>query len=140
MTAEEIIAALDLSPHPEGGWFKRTQTLKGGPNNKLTSDRGLMSAIYYLITAGAPNKWHRIDADEVYHYYMGAPLLLRAGPSVSEFNEHIIGTDLKQGQRPQFLCPAGHWQQCESLGDWTLVGCTVAPEFQFDGWEIIEAE
>jgi hypothetical protein len=126
MTAAEIIALLDLAPHPEGGWYRQTFRDTAGPEA-----RGASTAIYFLLEAGQESRWHRVDAAEVWHHYAGAPLLLTIGGT-----EHRLGADLAAGQRPQAVVPVGDWQKARSLGDWTLVGCTVAPGFDFAGFEM----
>lgn len=125
MTAAEVVALLDLSPHPEGGWFRETFRDSAGEG------RALSTAIYFLLEAGQESRWHRVDAAEVWHHYAGAALLLAIGEA-----EHRLGADLAAGERPQAIVPAGVWQKARSLGDWTLVGCTVAPGFEFGGFEM----
>ncbi|MEL7461393.1 MAG: cupin domain-containing protein [Pseudomonadota bacterium] len=129
MTAEDIIAALDLAPHPEGGFYRQTWAAEG-------PGRPAGTAIYFLLKAGAPSHWHRVDAAEIWHHYAGAELTLRiaetdAGPAQT----HLLGPDLTRA-RPQVIVPAHHWQAAETTGDWTLVGCTVSPGFQFEGFEL----
>lgn len=126
MTAAEIIALLDLVPHPEGGWYRQTFRDTAGPEA-----RGASTAIYFLLEAGQESRWHRVDAAEVWHHYAGAPLLLSIGS-----DEHRLGADLAAGERPQAVVPIGVWQKARSLGAWTLVGCTVAPGFDFAGFEM----
>jgi hypothetical protein len=125
MTAAEVIALLGLEPHPEGGWYRRTfaDVSPGG--------RAHSTLIYYLLEAGDRSAWHRIDSAEVWHWYAGAPLELRLEASAS-----ILGNDLTAGQRPQGVVPPHGWQSARSLGDWTLVGCTVAPGFEFAHFEL----
>jgi uncharacterized protein len=131
--AEQIIALLDLKPHPEGGYFKETfRDLIDAPGN---TNRAASTAIYFLLQAGQVSTWHRVDAAEAWHFYAGAPLEL----SIVENDLkriHILGVDLLNGERPQSVVPAHAWQQARSLGDYTLVGCTVAPGFTFDGFEL----
>jgi uncharacterized protein len=130
LTAEDIVEILGLAPHPEGGFYRETfraPAVEGG--------RGASTAIYYLLRAGDVSAWHRVDADEVWHHYAGAPLELTL--SGGEGHETVrLGADLARGERPQAVVPAGRWQSARSLGDWTLVGCTVAPAFQFSGFEM----
>ena len=130
MTAEEVIQLLGLLPHPEGGAYAETFRAPAPEG-----ERGASTAIYYLLRSGELSAWHRVDADEVWHHYAGAPLELAlsdgAGRSVLR-----LGKDLAVGERPQAVVPAGVWQSARSLGDWTLVGCTVAPAFQFAGFEM----
>jgi predicted cupin superfamily sugar epimerase len=130
LTAQDVVSALDLAPHPEGGWFRETFR-----DARTIDGRAASTAIYYLLARGERSAWHRIDAAEIWHFYGGAPLLLsldRDGESVS----HRLGPDIASGQTPQLIVPAKVWQSAESLGDWTLVGCTVAPGFEFSGFEL----
>lgn len=126
MTAGEVVALLGLEPHPEGGWYRQTFRDVAPPEG-----RGASTAIYFLLEAGQESRWHRVDAVEVWHYYAGAPLMLTI-----DLADHRLGPDLAAGERPQAVVPAGVWQTARSLGDWTLVGCTVAPGFEFAGFEM----
>lgn len=134
-SARDIIALLELAPHPEGGHFRETfrdtRTLEGG--------RAVSTAIYFLLAAGERSHWHRVDAVETWHWYAGAALMLSmaqaAGPQ-AQIHQLRLGPDLSRGERPQAIVPAHAWQAAESLGDWTLMGCTVAPGFEFDGFEL----
>jgi uncharacterized protein len=132
-TADEIIRRLALEPHPEGGHFRETFR---DPRTDATG-RAASTAIYYLLARGERSHWHRVDAAEVWHFYAGAPLTLEitagAAPSVSRVT---LGADLAAGAQPQAIVPAGAWQAAASLGDWTLVGCTVAPGFELAGFEL----
>ena len=127
--AEAIIALLGLAPHPEGGRFAETyrHVAPGG-------GRGAMTAIYFLLRAGERSHWHRVDADEMWHWYAGAPLLLEMADDDGR-RSAVLGTGFAAGERPQILVPAGAWQAARSEGAWTLVGCTVAPAFEFSGFE-----
>lgn len=134
MTADQIIAALGLEPHPEGGWYR--QTWAAGNDG-----RPVGTAIYFLLKGHEISHWHRVDADEIWHFYAGAPLELSvaetsAGPAVAR----ILGPDLLAGQRPQLLVPQGHWQSARSTGEYTLVGATVSPGFRFEGFELAPPE
>lgn len=132
MTAADIIAALGLIPHPEGGNYR--ETYRHAP---MSGGRGASTAIYYLLQAGEVSHWHRVhDADEIWHHYAGAPLALRRSADGRSVTSLRLGPDLVTGERPQLLVPAGHWQSARSLGPWTLVGCTVAPAFEFAGFEM----
>ena len=131
-TAAEIIALLELDRHPEGGWYR--QTFEDTPE---AGQRAQSTAIYYLLEAEDHSHWHRVDAAEVWHYYAGGALLLETAASSHGPIEHVtLGPDLVAGERPQAVVPAHAWQAAESLGDWTLVGCTVAPGFEFEGFEL----
>ena len=128
MDAETVRRMLALEPHPEGGSYRET----------WADDR--CSAIYFLLGAGEESRWHRVrDRVEIWHFYAGAPLLLRVDPTGPGTGavEHIeLGTDLRAGQRPQGVVPAGAWQSARALGEWTLVGCTVAPPFIFEAFDL----
>ena len=130
MTADEIIAKLELQPHPEGGFYRQTWIAE-------TPGRASGTCIYFLLKRNENSHWHRVDAVEIWHYYAGAPLLLRMsatddGPQTQK----VLGSDLSNGQSPQLIVPANHWQAAETTGDFTLVGCTVSPGFQFEGFEL----
>src|SRR5215470_8452033 len=129
--ADDVIRLLDLRPHPEGGHFRETFRDPTG----VASGRAHSTAIYFLLRAGEISRWHRIDAAEVWHWYAGAPLALTVVEGRHR-HEISLGTNLAAGERPQAVVPAQAWQQAQSLGDWTLVGCTVAPGFEFAGFEL----
>lgn len=131
LTADEMIRRLRLEPHPEGGHFR--ETYRHRPED---GGRGAVTAIYYLLRRGETSAWHRIDAVEIWHYYAGAPLALTLSDNGHDVNSFHLGPDLTLNQQPQVIVPAGTWQSAVSLGLWTLVGCTVAPAFSFDGFEL----
>ncbi|MBM3575020.1 MAG: cupin domain-containing protein [Alphaproteobacteria bacterium] len=127
---DEIVRSLDLAPHPEGGFYRETF------RDPLRQDgRAVSTAIYYLLPAGQTSAWHRVDAAEVWHYYAGAPLMLsiREGATRQSLK---LGNSFAEGQWPQAIVPANSWQSARSLGEWTLVGCTVAPGFEFSRFEL----
>lgn len=134
LTASEVIRLLDLLPHPEGGHYRETFRDAPGPDGRARS-----TAIYFLLAAGERSHWHRVDAVETWHFHAGAPLELSLwdGGPVTRLR---LGSDLAAGARPQGIVPAGVWQAAASLGDWTLVGCTVAPGFEFAGFELAPPE
>jgi predicted cupin superfamily sugar epimerase len=129
-----VIETLGMQRHPEGGWY--VQTFE---DEAHAEGRSRSTAIYYLLEAGDASHWHRVDAVEVWHFYAGAPLQLRMSDG-HDVDSHVLGTDLASGERPQTVVPQGAWQSARSLGDWTLVGCTVAPGFQFSGFELAEKD
>lgn len=189
-SADDVIAAFGLVPHPEGGWYRETfRDGSGAADGPARLDEGAhgrargrahSTAIYYLLRAGERSHWHRVDAAEVWHHYAGAPLRLRLWPGEGvvegaaagriegaaarradgavagraegaparradgavegvvegTVEEHTLGGDLAGGQRPQVVVPARCWQAADPLGPWTLVGCTVAPGFDFAGFEM----
>ena len=132
LTAADIVRLLDLVAHPEGGHFRETFR-----DRRTDGGRPASTAIYFLLARGERSHWHRIDAVEVWHFYAGAPLLLETavheGPAVTRVT---LGPDLAAGEQPQALVPAGARQTAESLGAWTLAGCTVAPGFEFERFEL----
>ena len=132
LTAGQIIRLLDLKPHPEGGHFRETFR-----DERLSeAGRAASTAIYFLLAAGERSHWHRVDAAEVWHWYAGAPLALDIAPAAGKIERVTLGSDLSAGQRPQAVVPAQAWQAAQSTGDWTLVGCTVAPGFEFSAFEM----
>ena len=131
MTATEIVALLGLAPHPEGGWFRETFRDAAGPDG-----RSLSTAIYYLLEKGQRSHWHRVDAVETWHFYAGSALILKTANEGCPGHTVRLGPDLIAGERPQAIVPAHAWQSAETTGDWTLVGCTVAPGFEFAGFEL----
>ena len=136
LAAADIVRLLDLAPHPEGGHFR--ETFRDVRRNE--SGRAASTAIYFLLARGERSHWHRVDAVEVWHFYAGAPLRLEiAADEAAELTVTTLGPDLARGERPQAIVPAGAWQAAESLGAWTLVGCTVAPGFAFERFELAPA-
>lgn len=134
LTAEEIIKLLGLEPHPEGGCFRETYRDDVGIGSPGEERRAASTAIYFLLRAGEISRWHTVDAAEVWHHYAGAPLELGIAPPDGAAARTILGKNLAAGERPQVVVPAGHWQQARSLGAFALVGCTVAPGFEFSGF------
>lgn len=130
-TARQIIETLGLVPHPEGGWYAETWRAEAAAGARPAG-----TAIYYLLQAGEFSHWHRVDAAEVWHFYAGAPLALTVSPNGHDAEAWRLGPEVLAGQRPQLIVPAGWWQCATSLGAYTLVGCTVAPGFTFEGFEM----
>jgi uncharacterized protein len=127
-TAEAIIRKLELQPHPEGGWYRETWK---GPD---IGGRASGTAILFLLQAGERSHWHRVDADEIWLWHAGAPLVLSMG--IDEAGETRLGPDVLGGEVVQAVVPTGWWQAAWSLGAWTLVSCTVSPGFRFEGFEL----
>ncbi len=127
--ADTIIERLGLQPHPEGGRYREIFRAPGEGRSAVTS-------IYYLLRERERSHWHRIDATEIWHWYAGAPLLLSISEDGEAISRHILGNQLDLGQSPQVIVPPHGWQAAESQGHWTLVGCTVAPGFEFAGFEM----
>jgi len=131
LSAADVIRLLELRPHPEGGHYRETFR----DPRRDGDGRALSTAIYFLLAAGEHSHWHRIDAAEIWHWHAGAPLSLHiAGENGVAMVR--LGADLSAAERPQAVVPAGAWQAAECLGAWTLVGCTVAPGFDFRRFEL----
>ena len=133
MTSEDIIRTLELKPHPEGGHYAETHRI---PDPHDHGHRSPGTAIYYLLAEGERSHWHKVDATEIWHYYAGAPLALHRSEDGGSSETLKLGTDIAGGERPQAIIPANWWQSAETLGDYTLVGCTVAPGFEFSKFEM----
>jgi predicted cupin superfamily sugar epimerase len=132
VTARDIIRSLGLAPHPEGGHYRETFRDK-----RVDADgRSLSTAILFLLGIGEVSEWHRIDATEIWHWHAGAPLVLTLSPDGHDASAYHLGPDIEIGQMPQIVVPPATWQTATSLGSWTLVGCTVAPGFEFAGFEL----
>ncbi len=130
MTPDDLIESLDLTPHPEGGWYRQTWI-------EASDARPAGTCIYFLLKQGERSHWHRVDATEIWHFYAGTPLILSisatdAGPAA----DHVLGPDFSAGQVPQLIVPKDHWQAAAAPEGWALVGCTVSPGFQFEGFEL----
>ncbi len=134
-TAAEVIARLELKPHPEGGHYRETFR----DSRRDVDGRSASTAIYFLLARGERSHWHRIDAAEIWHYYAGSALNLQIADGVGQ-RCISLGPDLAAGEVPQTIVPAQAWQAAESSGDWTLVGCTVAPGFDFATFELAEPD
>jgi predicted cupin superfamily sugar epimerase len=131
LSAAEIIARLQLAPHPEGGHFRETFR----DSRCDASGRAASTAIYFLLARGERSHWHRVDAVETWHYYAGDALTLRVADE-NGVRVVRVGANLTADEVPQAIVPAHAWQAAESTGDWTLVGCTVAPGFEFAHFEL----
>jgi predicted cupin superfamily sugar epimerase len=131
LSADEVIRVLGLEAHPEGGYYRETfrDFIRIG-------ERSASTAIYFLLKQGEISRWHRIDAVEVWHWYSGAPIRLQIRKDEGPIETALLGNNLRNDERPQAVVPAHAWQTAETLGAWTLVGCTVAPGFEFAGFEL----
>ena len=132
LTADEIIRLLDLKPHPEGGHFREMFRDK----REVEGGRAASTAIYFLLARGERSHRHRVDAVEVWHWYAGAPLELEIAQNEGHIERVTLGNHLASGERPQAIVPAHALQAAQTLGDWTLCGCTVVPGFDFSGFEL----
>ena len=132
--------ALDLIPHPEGGWFR--QTWEAGPAFEpagYPGERAPATAIYFLLPAAEQSFWHRVRSEELWLWHCGGPLTLHLGGSGDDPAEEgtvALGADLAGGQRPQYVVPRGCWQAARPAGpDEVLVTCVVSPGFDFADFE-----
>lgn len=132
LTAAKVVDLLKMQPHPEGGYYVETF------RDEVTDQEGRAAStlIYFLLPEGVLSRWHKVDAVETWHWYAGAPLELSISPDGDRKQVLKLGNDLVSGARPQGIVPRHGWQQARSLGFWTLVGCTVAPGFQFAGFKM----
>ena len=143
LSADQIIATLDLQAHPEGGYFREVYRAAGTiPATALAprwnGSRAHATAIYFMLKAGQISRLHRLTSDEQWHYYSGAPLAITSLSPDGTASRQVLGLDLAAGERPLVLIPAGHWFGAALLpgGDYTLIGCTVAPGFDFQDFEL----
>lgn len=132
MTAEDVVGLLNMQPHPEGGFY--VETFRDEVTDR--DGRAASTLIYFLLPKGVVSRWHKVDAVETWHWYGGAPLELSISTDGKSRKDLRLGNNLVIGERPQGIVPRDGWQQARSLGAWTLVGCTVAPGFQFEGFEM----
>jgi len=135
LSADDVIKILGLAPHPEGGHYRETFRDAAEPGQRAAS-----TAIYFLLKAGERSHWHAVDAAEGWHFYAGDPLLLEIAPSGGPIASIHLGSNFRRNERPQAIVPKGHWQRARSLGAWTLVGCTVAPGFTFEGFTLTDPD
>ena len=132
LTAEDVVRLLNLEPHREGGWYRETFRDEAPDGRRAAS-----TAIFYLLEQGQVSAWHRVnDAVEVWHHYAGGPLRISLAPPDGPAREVVLGVDVDAGQSPQVVVPRGWWQAARPVSDWTLVGCTVAPGFEFAAFEL----
>jgi predicted cupin superfamily sugar epimerase len=132
LTAADVIRLLELQPHREGGHFRETFR----DVRRVEMGRAASTAIYFLLSRGERSRRHRIDAAELWHWYAGASLRLDIASENGGRQGVTLGSNLAAGERPQAIVPPNAWQAAESLGGWTLVGCTVAPGFEFSKFEL----
>lgn len=129
-TAEALIAALGLRPHPEGGWYRETwrAAAPGG-------ERASATAILFLLEAGQRSHWHKVDAAEIWMWHAGSTLALsRADHDDGPVETLRLGPDVLSGEQPQLLIPPGTWQAADAANGWALVSCVVSPGFEFEGF------
>jgi predicted cupin superfamily sugar epimerase len=144
LAKDDLIRRFDLQPHPEGGFFRETYRSAALVKRESGGEtRAASTAIYYLLCDGAHSAWHRIKSDEVWHFYAGAPLLVHMLDEAGELITHRLGNPLTDpGSVFQAVVPAGLWfaAECEDPATFALVGCTVAPGFEFSEFELAGAD
>ena len=134
--ADDLIKLLKMRRHPEGGHYREVfRDNRAGGRGRAHS-----TAIYFLLKKGERSHWHRIDSAEVWHFYRGSPLELSIAPLRGPAEKHVLGNRIEKGERPQIVVPPNAWQEARSLGAYTLVGCTVAPGFDFATFELASAD
>jgi predicted cupin superfamily sugar epimerase len=128
-----VVERFGMTQHLEGGWYVETWRA-AAPDGQ----RPVASAILFLLAAGETSHWHRVDADELWQFSGGDALELLIAPGVGggPIERHRLGANVETGDEVQVVVPAGAWQAARPLGEWTLVGCIVAPAFTFDGFEL----
>lgn len=138
-TIEDLIVGLRLEPHPEGGWFRETYRSEGEiPEETLAGNyggsRNYATCIYFLLSSESFSAFHKIEQDEIWHFYDGAPIRLHILSSDGEYSIHLIGREIIEGQTPQFVVEGGSWFAAEVAHEnsFSLIGCTVSPGFDFD--------
>lgn len=137
--AADLIKELDLSPHPEGGYFRQNHrsSYSVRPLEDGRPERPALTHIYFLLVAGQQSRWHRVLSDEAWHFYEGDPLELWSMDSeFSQVRREELGP-VGPNSRPSRVIAAGLWQAARSLGDYTLVGCSVGPGFDFDDFQLL---
>ena len=137
--AADIIEQLGLHPHPEGGWYKEMYR-SANLVHHAARERSAMTAIYFLLEEGQVSRWHVVDADEIWNYYEGSTLELLVGTPDLEKVEVIRLGEVSSGGVPFYVVPAGYWQAARSTGEYSLVGCTVAPGFEFAGFRFMNEQ
>jgi predicted cupin superfamily sugar epimerase len=142
LQAEELIERLQLLRHPEGGWYRESyrssEVIQAEAlPERFSGDRSISTTIYFLLLAGAISSFHRIKSDEIWHFYSGETLILHVITPQSEYYHLKLGTNIKDVESFQCVVPAGCWFGAEVSGNgYSLVGCTVAPGFDFADFEM----
>jgi len=146
-TPHQLITEYSLQPHPEGGWY--CQTYKSDERiaasalpQRFSGSRPISTAIYFLLEEGNFSAFHRIKSDECWHFYTGDPLLVYEIQADGEMKTITLGNDSRKGQLFQYVVPANCWfaSQPAPGSTFSFVGCTVAPGFDFEDFELAEAD
>jgi predicted cupin superfamily sugar epimerase len=133
---QALIEKLNLSPHPEGGWFRETWR-----SERRVGERAIGTAILFLLEAGQRSAWHQVDAEEFWLWHAGAPLRLQMADKHGVAAKLVtLGPDVLIDQAPQVRIPAHDWQSAHARDGWALVSCLVAPGFEFAGFKLAAAD
>lgn len=140
---EDLISGLNLEPHPEGGFFRETYRSKGEISKENLADsysgnRNYSTCIYFLLTSDNFSAFHKINQDEIWHFYDGTPIRLHIISNDGTYSNQLIGSDIRNGQTPQFIVKGGSWfaAEVENENSYSLIGCTVSPGFSFDDFKL----
>ena len=144
---QNIINKLELQPHPEGGYFRETYRSDGiisqeHLGSEFVGDRNYCTAIYFLLTSDTFSAFHKINQDEMWHFYKGSPLTLHMISPEGDYSKVSIGNNIENDEVLQFVVPATYWFAAEVIADnsYALVGCTVSPGFDFRDFEMPNRE
>jgi predicted cupin superfamily sugar epimerase len=144
LSTQDLVDRLDLLPHPEGGYYRETyrSDFSHLPPNSfgIKEKRSISTAIYFLLTQGNFSAFHRIKQDELWHHYMGDAVAVHTISPEGEYHKLLLGKDLGEGEFPQHMVKGGTWFASETLGVYSLAGCTVAPGFDFADFELPKRE
>jgi len=139
---EKLVEILGLQPHPEGGFYKETYRSEGeialDGELGILGERNYSTAIYFLLVKNSFSAWHRIKQDEAWHFYEGSPVRVHSISPKGKYEYFDLGNDFDSGQKPQYVVPGSYWFASETLGDYSLVGCTVAPGFDFEDFDLAD--
>ncbi|SDG73913.1 cupin domain-containing protein [Psychroflexus sediminis] len=147
LTQKQLIEKLDLEKHPEGGYFKETyrsdlSISKNELPSEFESERSVCTCIYFMLTANAFSAFHKVNQDEAWHFYLGQRISLHMISPEGDYSNIKIGSDFSAGETPQFVVPAQHWfaAEIDHPEGFALVGCTVAPGFDFKDFKLAERQ
>lgn len=140
-TSEYWIEKLELQSHPEGGYFKEIYRSPESINiesipERFGSSRSFSTSIYFLLEKGQKSAFHRIKSDELWHFYDGEPAIIYVLNDEGTVTELKLGLNIENGYFPQIVVPANCWFAAESAGEFTFVGCTVSPGFDFEDFDM----
>lgn len=143
LNLDTLIKSLQLSPHPEGGYYTEVYRSEGiieVDEDGFPDGRHYSTSIYYLLGSNDQSQFHRIKSDEVWHHYEGSPITIHLISQSGSYRKLLLGKDLEKGQKPQQIVPSGYWfgVTVDDQESYTLCGCTVSPGFDFDDFEMAD--